>query len=126
MPAIKNPKADLKAHYGLYIKVSFIFSIALMIAAFKFSPKDIEAPKVVIPPQDTIHVDITANTVQRNKPPELPKPPKIIEASSDEIPDDLILIDTDLDINADVSPVGNRPEFHKVDDIFRFSFKSLS
>lgn len=116
MPAIKNPKADLRSNYGIYIKISLIFSIALMIAAFKFSPNNEETPKVIIPPQDTIRIEITTNTVQRNKPPELPKPPKIIEASLDEIPDDLILIDTDLDINADVSPVGDRPELHKIDD----------
>lgn len=116
MPVTKNPKADLRAHYRLYIKVSLIFSIILMIAAFKFSPKDKETPKVVIPPQDTIHVDITTNTVQRNKPPELLKPPKIIEASLDETPDDIILTDTDLDINADVSPVVDRPNLHKVDE----------
>ncbi|MCG6912904.1 energy transducer TonB [bacterium BMS3Abin03] len=116
MPAIKNPKADLRANYGIYIKISFIFSIAMMIAAFKFSPKNSKTSETKIQPQDTIHVEITANTVQRNKPPELPKPPKIIEASLDETPDDVILPNTDLDIDADVSPVGDRPNLHKVDE----------
>ena len=116
MPAIKNPKADLRANYGIYIKISFIFSITIMIAAFKFSPKNSKTSETKIQPQDTIHVEITANTVQKNTPPELPKPPKIIEASLDETPDDVILPNTDLDIDADVSPVEDRPNLHKVDE----------
>lgn len=38
MPSLKNPKADLRKLYNRTLKMSLIVSLAIIIAAFKFSP----------------------------------------------------------------------------------------
>jgi hypothetical protein len=38
MPSLKNPTADIRKLYNRSLKVSLIISLAINIAAFKFSP----------------------------------------------------------------------------------------
>ncbi|MDZ7626731.1 MAG: hypothetical protein U5J96_20075 [Ignavibacteriaceae bacterium] len=38
MPSLKNPKADLRKLYHRTFEVSLIVSLAVIVAAFKFSP----------------------------------------------------------------------------------------
>ena len=116
MPIIKNPKADLKAYYRLHIKFSIIISIAIMIAAFKFSPEVTTNVKSAINTQELIRINDVINTIQKTEPPKLPPKPQIIETVGNEIPDDFTLEDVNLDPNADVGPVNTHPDLHKVDD----------
>lgn len=116
MPVVKNPKADLRLHYKLYIKMSFIISIAMTIAAFRFFPKGNLNSTTVFNTQELIKIDDIINTIQKYEPPKLPDPPKLVEAAIDETPEDIILIDTDLNLNAEMGPVKTRPDLHEVDD----------
>ena len=116
MQVIKNPKADVRAHYGLYIKLSLIISIALIIAAFTFFPKSKVISKKTNFPPELIPINMIDNTVQKTEPPKLPDPPRIIEATIDETTEDILLVDTDLNQNAEMGPVKIRPDLHKVDD----------
>ena len=116
MPIIKNPKADLRAYYRLYIKFSIIISIAIMIAAFKFSPEVTTNVKSAINTQELIRINDVINTIQKTEPPKLPPKPRIIETVGNEIPDDFTLEDVNLDPNADVGPVNTHPDLQKVDD----------
>jgi len=116
MPQIKNPGADLRARYRLYLKFGIIISISLMIAAFKFSPKGIIIVNSPIDTQELIKIEDVINTIQKVTPPELPKRPQIIEATIDETPEDIILTDNNLDQDVDVGPVENRPELHRIDN----------
>ena len=116
MPQIKNPGADLRARYRLYLKFGIIISISLMIAAFKFSPKGIINVNSPIDTQELIKIEDVINTIQKVTPPELPKRPQIIEATIDETPEDIILTDNNLDQDVEVGPVENRPELHRIDN----------
>jgi len=95
MPSIKNPKADLRRFYNRTIKINLIISIALLIAAFKFSPNSSTSDDLKITPQDIIKIEDIVSTVQKPNIPEPPKAPKLIEASTADLPDDLILPDID-------------------------------
>lgn len=95
MPVIKTPQADLKAKYGIYLKVSFILSLVMIIAAFILAPKDLEKkkqkddnpperPEVIIPP-----------TLQKKKLPLLPK-----QASKhDKIVENVFMKNTEINQN---------------------------
>jgi len=116
MPVIKNKKADLRARYSRHLKVSFILSLSLLIAAFKFSPQSEGETENVLNTQELIKIEDIINTVQKNIPPKPPEPPRIIETIDDELSDDFILEDTDLDINANVDDPPVRPDLLTVDD----------
>ncbi len=79
MPVIKNFKANLRAKYSRYIKLSIIFTLALIIAAFKFSPLGEQIDGITILPQDIIKVEDIVNTIPKQKPPPPPKPEIPIE-----------------------------------------------
>lgn len=79
MPVIKKFKANLRAKYSRYIKLSIIFTLALIIAAFKFSPLGEKIDGITILPQDMIIVEDIVNTIQKQKPPPPPKPEIPIE-----------------------------------------------
>ena len=113
MAIIKHYRADLRAKYNRNLKLSIIITLALLIAAFKFSPtKQTRVIKVHEPSEPIITTDIV-NTVQKPKPPKPPAPPKIIEASINDLIDEIELDDIEFVEDAQLSPP---PDLPKVPD----------
>ncbi len=113
MPSLKNPKADLRKLYYRTFEVSLILSLAVIVAAFKFSPQVAKIESVKTDPQEIIKIEDIINTVQKPDIPPPPKAPEIIAATIDDTPNDIILPDID-----DVEPVklpDNAPPKPKVD-----------
>jgi protein TonB len=112
MPVIKNYKADLRASYSRNIKLSVIAIVALIIVAFKVSPTEESLSGTIIQPQDIIRIEDIINTVQKPKIPDPPAKPKIIEASIDDITEDLILDNIDIFEDAPTTqpPLRDRPK----------------
>src|SRR4030066_487213 len=100
MPSLKNPKADLRKLYYRTFEVSLILSLAVIVAAFKFSPPAAKIESVKTDPQEIIKIEDIINTVQKPDIPPPPKAPQIIAAALDDVLDDIILDDID-----DVKPV---------------------
>jgi periplasmic protein TonB len=100
MPSLKNPKADLRKLYHRTFEVSLIVSLAVIVAAFKFSPDALKVELIIPDKPDLITVEDIINTVQKPDIPPLPKVPQIIEATVDDLSDDIVLPDID-----DVEPV---------------------
>jgi protein TonB len=94
MPSLKNPKADLRKLYNRTLKISLIVSLAIIIAAFKYSPYSSSPQSIINPTQEIIKIDEIVSTVQK---PDIPPPkaPQIIAATVDVIADDIILVDID-------------------------------
>lgn len=95
MPSLKNPKADLRKLYYRTFEISLILSLAVIVAAFKFSPQVAKIESVKTDPQEIIKIEDIINTVQKPDVPPPPKAPQIIAASIDNIPEDIILPDID-------------------------------
>jgi protein TonB len=113
MPSLKNPKADLRKVYHRTLEISLIISLAILIAAFKFSPQLSKTELLNEGTQEIIKIEDIINTVQKPDVPPLPKAPQIITASIDDLPDDVILPDID-----DIDPVklpNNPPPKPRVD-----------
>ena len=100
MPSIKNPKADLRKLYQRTFEVSLIVSLAVMVAAFKFSPQATESELLNERTQEIIKIEDIANTVQKPDVPPPPKAPQIITATIDDLAEDIILTDIE-----DVKPI---------------------
>jgi protein TonB len=93
MPSLKNPKADLRKLYNRTLKMSLIVSLAIIIAAFKFSPYSSKSELLKNKTQEIINIDEIVSTVQKPNIPPPPKAPEIIATLTDDLTDDIILPD---------------------------------
>ncbi len=100
MPSLKNPKADLRKIYHRTFEVSLILSLAVIVAAFKFSPQLSKIELLSEGTQEIIKIEDIISTIQKPDVPPPPKAPQIITASIDDLPDNVILPDID-----DIDPV---------------------
>jgi periplasmic protein TonB len=100
MPSLKNSKADLRKFYYRTFEISLIISLVAVIAAFKLSPHSSKIEVLKEAPPELITVEDIINTIQKPDVRPLPKTSQIIEASIDDVPEDIILVDID-----DVKPV---------------------
>jgi len=91
MPALKNPKADLRKIYHRTFEISLIISLVTIIAAFKLSPHSSKVEVFKDSTPELITVEDILNTVQKPDIPPLPKAPQIIEASIDDVPEDILV-----------------------------------
>ena len=123
MPIIKSRKANLRASYSRNIKLCIIISITFIIVAFKTSTTEDSLNGTYIQPQDIITIEDIINTVQKPKLPDPPTRPKIIEASIEDITEDLILENIDIFKDAPTTqpPVRDRPKAVDEDIIFVWS-----
>lgn len=95
MPRRKEENADLRKRYPLYMEIGLVVVLALLIVAFRvnWSPPsndDWEAPD-----QEQIEMEEIQQTEQQETPPPPPKPPVPVE-----VPNDEVLEDADLDLDA--------------------------
>jgi protein TonB len=98
MATRKKPKADLRRTYQLFMQIGMVIALALLIAAFRvhFDPEtelnvEIQGPEVV-------QMEQIEQTKQVAKPPPPPRPPVPIE-----VPNDEVLEEDILDIDAEIS-----------------------
>jgi protein TonB len=112
MPFIKNYKADLRASYSRNIKLCIIIAITFIIVAFKTSPMEDSLNGNFIQPQDIITIEDIINTIQKPKIPDPPARPKIIEATIEDITDDIELDNIDIFEDAPTTqpPLRDRPK----------------
>ena len=68
----KSPKADLQNKKGLFLEIGLIISLALVIAAFLYAPKEYRIEQVDLN-YGPIEEEITEITRNEQKPPEAPK-----------------------------------------------------
>ena len=101
MSSLKNYKVDLKSKYNRYIKLSVIITLILIIAGFKFSPKNTKPEKLKSQEQEIIFVNVIP-TNQKSKPPEFPKP-LIPVISMEENIEDIELDNVEIDLTKNLT-----------------------
>jgi protein TonB len=105
MKLLKNiGKPEIRYHYKLIFEGSIIFSLLIIILAFKFFP-DIKSGKVEYNmPQELFTVeDIQQTKQETSPPPPPPKPSMIIESVTEAEIEDIEFSSTELDINQEIS-----------------------
>lgn len=118
----KNPKVDLKRQYRRIYELSLIFSLALLIVAFKFFPTFEKSVVNTEGPQELITSEDVEHTKQESAPPPPPKPPIPIEAPSDDVLEDIEISESELDENAQVTapppPPAKKEEVEEAEPVF--------
>lgn len=94
--------ADQERKYKLYFRVSLIYSLLILIAAFKFSPANVKAEMLPVSDPDIIIVEPEINTKHESEPPRRPVPPEPIISLSEDF-EELEFEETSLFQNEDVS-----------------------
>jgi len=100
----KTDKADLRSRYTMFTEIGLIVSLALLIAAFRvrYNPES----DFIIPDEQQIVVEMEEieQTQQIEKPPPPPRPPVPVEVPNDEIlEDDIIDIDAEIDFDEPIN-----------------------
>ena len=101
MPVIKNFRANLRAKYSRYIKLSIIFTLAIIIAAFKFSPQNNIYESMPVDSTIWITVEDIERTVQKPKPPPPPRPEPLLSVLDEDF-EEPEYDETDLEEDAHV------------------------
>ncbi len=103
----KNPKADLRSTYGLFVEVGMVVSLLLLILAFRANIQRAGDMEIQSVEQEVVQMEEILQTKQIVKPPPPPRPPVPVEVPNDEIIDD---DDLDLDASLDIDePLANLP-----------------
>ncbi len=105
----KNPEANLKLKYKKVLELGLVFSLVLMIVIFQMMRAiDLEAVETETK-EIQIEVADIPPTEQVKRPPPPPKPSIPIPSESEDIPEDLTIETTDLDLT-DIPPPPPPPE----------------
>ena len=103
----KNPKADLRRSYALVVQIGMITALVLLIAAFRMNFDRGDGMDIQQVEQEVVQMEDILQTKQIQKPPPPPRPPVPVEVPNDEILDDDEL---DLDASLDIEePLANLP-----------------
>ncbi len=103
----KNPKADLRSTYGIFVEVGLVASLLLLILAFRANIHREGDLEIETLEQEVVQMEEILVTKQIVKPPPPPRPPVPVEVPNDEIIDDE---DLDLDASLDIEePLANLP-----------------
>lgn len=103
----KNPKADLRRTYSLVVEIGMIASLLILIMAFRVNLDFGETMEIQQVEQEVVQMEEILQTKQIQKPPPPPRPPVPVEVPNDEILED---DDLDLDASLDIEePLANLP-----------------
>ena len=103
----KNPKADLRRTYGIFVEAGMVASLLLLILAFRANIQREGDLEIQTMEQEVVQMEEILQTKQIVKPPPPPRPPVPVEVPNDEIIDDE---DLDLDASLDIeAPLANLP-----------------
>ncbi|MFH1009431.1 MAG: energy transducer TonB [Candidatus Latescibacterota bacterium] len=95
----KKPEVDLRRSYRTTFEKCLLLSLALHLTAFSLSRKASVTAYESVAQQVIIQIEDIPETRQEVKPPPAPKRPAVpIEVESEELPDDVTIESTELDV----------------------------
>ncbi len=107
----KNPRANLRLYYGIYLEIGLILALAALIILFRapIRPSD-EGFDIDLAQQEVVQIEEVKQTQQEAKPPPPPRPPVPVEVPNDVVLDDVELnLDATLDMNEALSELPPPP-----------------
>ncbi len=91
----KTDKANIRKRYPIFVEVGLIIALVVLITAFRVRLNPESDFKIVQPEQATVQLKEVQQTRQQMQPPPPPRPPVPVE-----VPNDQVLEDTDLNLDA--------------------------
>ncbi len=95
----KNPEVDLKASYNRRFAQSSAASVVLCLAFFFLYPEHHPTVSLVSVPKPFIRVQNIPETTQRMRPPPPPRPSVPLAVEGEEVPEDVTIESTELDLD---------------------------
>lgn len=96
----KKSNADLRKYYTVFLELGLIATLLIFIAAVKVDLHTGESDVNLTEEQEVVEMEDIERTKQEEKPPPPPRPPVPVEVPNDEVLEDQI-IDIDAEINLD-------------------------
>lgn len=94
----KNPDSDLRKYYTVFLEAGLIVVLLIFLAATKIDFIGEQKNVDLTEEQEVVKMEEIVQTEHQQKPPPPPRPPVPVEVPNDEIVDDQV-----LDINADLN-----------------------
>lgn len=94
----KKPYADLRRFYGVLYQLGLIIALVIFIAAVRFEFRSAPPEEIVLNEQEIVEMEEIIQTRQMETPPPPPRPPVPVE-----VPNDEIIEDIDINIDADLA-----------------------
>ncbi|MDA0672065.1 MAG: energy transducer TonB [Bacteroidetes bacterium] len=117
----KKPNADLRRFYGVLYQLGLIIALVIFIAAVRFEFRSSPPDEIVLNEQEIVEMEEIIQTRQMETPPPPPRPPVPVEVPNDEIIEDIdINIDADLTLDGPLNlpppppPAEDEEEFFTV------------
>lgn len=115
----KNPDADLKKYYTIFLEVGLIAALIVFIAAVKIDFRQKASNVDLTEEQEVVEMEEIVQTKQIEKPPPPPRPPVPVEVPNDEvIEDEIIDLDAELDLDAPLDMPPPPPSQDEEEDFF--------
>jgi len=92
----KKPDADLRNYYTVFLQLGLIVALAIFILAVKVDLTGESPEEYTLDEQEVVEMEEVIQTEQIETPPPPPRPPVPVE-----VPNDEIIEDVNIDINAD-------------------------
>lgn len=97
----KKPDADLKNYHTVFLQIGLLITLVIFIIAVKVDITSKEAREYTLEEQEVIEMEEIIQTRHIETPPPPPRPPVPVE-----VPDDEIIEDVDIQINAELTLSG--------------------
>ncbi|MDZ7689730.1 MAG: energy transducer TonB [Balneolaceae bacterium] len=117
----KNPDADLKKYYTVFLEIGLIATLIVCIAAVKIDFRSEVKNVDLTQEQEVVEMEEVIQTKQVEKPPPPPRPPVPVEVPNDEVLEDQIInINAELDLDAplDLPPPPQEENEEEEEDFF--------
>ncbi len=115
----KKPNADLRRFYGVLYQLGLIIALVIFIAAVRFEFRSAPPEEIVLNEQEIVEMEEIIQTRQMETPPPPPRPPVPVEVPNDEIIEDIdINIDADLALDGPLNLPPPPPPAEDEEDFF--------
>ncbi|HBV99661.1 MAG TPA: energy transducer TonB [Bacteroidetes bacterium] len=115
----KKPNADLRRFYGVLYQLGLIIALVFFIAAVRFEFRSSPPDEIVLNEQEIVEMEEIIQTRQMETPPPPPRPPVPVEVPNDEIIEDIdINIDADLSLDGPLNLPPPPPPAEDEEDFF--------
>lgn len=115
----KKPHADLRKYYTVFLELGLLVTIVIFLVAVKVELRSEGPEDIVLSEQEIVEMEEIIQTRQIDTPPPPPRPPVPVEVPNDEIIEDIdINIDADLALEGPLNLPPPPPPAEEEEDFF--------
>jgi protein TonB len=115
----KKPQADLRSYYTVLLELGLLLALVIFIVAVRVEIRSEAPEEIQLSEQEIVEMEEIVQTRQMETPPPPPRPPVPVEVPNDEIIEDIdINIDADLALDGPLNLPPPPPPAEEEEDFF--------